>query len=43
MERTFDRSRRHDYDVQNICFYPDAWAVTERCKRAIDALNRTYG
>jgi sugar phosphate isomerase/epimerase len=27
----------------DLCFWPDAWAVTERCKRAVDALNAKYG
>jgi sugar phosphate isomerase/epimerase len=33
----------HDWWTIDLCFYPDAWAVTERCKTAIDALNRKYG
>ena len=27
----------------DLCFWPDAWAVTERCKTAADALNRKHG
>ena len=32
-----------DWWVIDLCFWPDAWAVTERCKRAVDDLNRRYG
>lgn len=27
----------------DLCFWPDAWPVTERCKKAVDALNQKYG
>lgn len=27
----------------DLCFWPDAWAVTERCKVAVDALNAKFG
>ncbi len=33
----------HDWWTIDLCFWPDAWAVTERCKKAIDELNVTYG
>ena len=33
----------HDWWTIDLCFYPDAWAVTARCKAAIDELNRKYG
>lgn len=33
----------HDWWTIDLCFYPDAWAVTERCKLALDELNRKYG
>ncbi len=33
----------HDWWTIDLCFWPDAWAVTERCKAAIDELNRKYG
>ncbi len=32
-----------DWWVIDLCFWPDAWAVTERCKRAVDELNQRYG
>lgn len=33
----------HDWWTIDLCFYPDAWAVTERCKSALDGLNAKYG
>jgi sugar phosphate isomerase/epimerase len=28
----------------DLCFWPDAWAITESCKRSVDVLNeRLYG
>jgi sugar phosphate isomerase/epimerase len=33
----------HDWWTIDLCFWPDAWPVTERCKRAVDELNRKYG
>lgn len=33
----------HDWWTIDLCFWADAWAVTERCKRAVDALNEKYG
>jgi len=33
----------HDFWTIDLCFWPDAWAVTERCKKAIDQLNAKYG
>ena len=33
----------HDWWTIDLCFWPDAWAVTEKCKRAVDALNAQYG
>lgn len=32
-----------DWWTIDLCFWPDAWAVTERCKHAIDDLNKKYG
>lgn len=29
-----------DWWCIDLCFWPDAWAVTEKCKRALDELNR---
>lgn len=33
----------HDWWTIDLCFWPDAWAVTERCKREIDKLNKKHG
>lgn len=33
----------HDWWTIDLCFYPDAWKLTERCKLALDELNRKYG
>lgn len=33
----------HNWWTIDLCFWPDAWKVTERCKTAIDQLNRQYG
>jgi sugar phosphate isomerase/epimerase len=33
----------HDWWTIDLCFWPDAWAVTEKCKRAVDVLNAKYG
>ena len=32
-----------DWWCIDLCFWPDAWAVTEKCKRAADQLNAKYG
>ena len=34
---------RHDWWTIDLCFWPDAWAVTKRCKKALDDLNVKYG
>ncbi len=33
----------HNWWTIDLCFWPDAWAVTEHCKKAIDLLNQKYG
>ncbi|MFW5769459.1 MAG: sugar phosphate isomerase/epimerase, partial [Spirochaetota bacterium] len=33
----------HDWWTVDLCFWPDAWEVTQRCKVAVDELNRKYG
>ncbi|MBN1846072.1 MAG: sugar phosphate isomerase/epimerase [Sedimentisphaerales bacterium] len=33
----------HDWWTIDLCFWPDAWAVTQRCKAAVDELNRRHG
>lgn len=33
----------HDWWTIDLCFWPDAWAVTQRCKASIDELNKKYG
>jgi sugar phosphate isomerase/epimerase len=32
-----------DWWCIDLCFWPDAWAVTERCKHAVDQLNARFG
>lgn len=32
----------HDWWTIDLCFWPDAWAVTERCKKSIDEINAKY-
>ena len=34
---------RHDWWTIDLCFWPDAWTVTERCKKSLDELNGQYG
>lgn len=34
---------KHDWWTIDLCFWPDAWVVTEDCKRSIDKLNAKYG
>ncbi len=33
----------HDWWTIDLCFYPDAWAATERCKKFMDGLVAKYG
>ncbi|MCC6144110.1 MAG: sugar phosphate isomerase/epimerase [Candidatus Hydrogenedentes bacterium] len=33
----------HDWWTIDLCFWPDAWVVTEKCKKALDKLNEQYG
>ena len=33
----------HDWWTIDLCFWADAWAVTEKCKKAVDDLNKKYG
>ena len=33
----------HDWWTIDLCFYRDAWSVTERCKASLDELNSRYG
>jgi sugar phosphate isomerase/epimerase len=32
----------HNWWTIDLCFWPDAWDVTARCKAAVDELNRQY-
>ncbi|MEX2118798.1 MAG: sugar phosphate isomerase/epimerase [Pirellulales bacterium] len=32
-----------DWWTIDLCFWPDAWKATEKCKRAIDGLAKKYG
>ena len=33
----------HDWWTVDLCFWPDAWNATAKCKTALDDLNRKYG
>ena len=33
----------HDWWTVDLCFWPDAWDATAKCKAAIDGLNQQYG
>ncbi len=33
----------HNWWTIDLCFWPDAWEITERCKQAVDVLNAKYG
>jgi sugar phosphate isomerase/epimerase len=33
----------HDWWTIDLCFWPNAWEVTERCKQAVDELNKKHG
>jgi sugar phosphate isomerase/epimerase len=33
----------HHWWTIDLCFWPDAWPVTERCKKAIDQMNAKHG
>ena len=33
----------HNWWTIDLCFWPDAWTVTEKCKKAVDKLNAKYG
>ena len=33
----------HDWWTVDLCFWPDAWNATAKCKKALDELNRKYG
>jgi sugar phosphate isomerase/epimerase len=33
---------KHDWWTIDLCFWPDAWQVTERCKKSVDELNQKY-
>ena len=41
--RCFTSTQDPDRGLIDLCFWPDAWSVTERCKKSIDELNQTYG
>jgi hypothetical protein len=34
---------KHNWWTIDLCFWPDAWDVTKRCKEGIDELNKKYG
>jgi len=33
----------HDWWTIDLCFFPDAWPITKRCKDFVDQLNQKYG
>jgi sugar phosphate isomerase/epimerase len=33
----------HNWWTVDLCFWPDAWDATARCKKEIDELNKKYG
>ena len=33
----------HDWWTVDLCFWPDAWDATAKCKEALDGLNKKYG
>ena len=33
----------HDWWTIDLCFWPDAWTATERCKKFVDRLAAKYG
>ena len=37
-----DSGVTHDWWTIDLCFWPDAWVVTEKCKQGIDALNKKF-
>jgi len=32
----------HDWWTIDLCFWPDAWEITERCKKSLDELNEKF-
>jgi sugar phosphate isomerase/epimerase len=41
--RLAKESLSHDWWTIDLCFYSDAWTVTERCKKSLDELIAKYG
>ena len=33
----------HDWWTVDLCFWPDAWEATAKCKEALDGLSKKYG
>ena len=33
----------HDWWTVDLCFWPEAWTATEKCKKALDGLISKYG
>lgn len=33
----------HNWWTIDLCFWPDAWDITEKCKKAVDVFNKKYG
>lgn len=42
-ELTANAGVKHDWWTIDLCFWPDAWPATAKCKAAADEFNRLYG
>jgi sugar phosphate isomerase/epimerase len=42
-ELTANSGSPHSWWTIDLCFWPDAWPATLKCKKAVDELNRLYG
>jgi len=42
-ELTQNAGVKHDWWTIDLCFWPDAWPATEKCKTAADDFRRLYG
>jgi sugar phosphate isomerase/epimerase len=42
-ELTKNGGVKHDWWTIDLCFWPDAWPATAKCKAAVDELNKRYG
>ena len=42
VERLAAESLAHDWWTIDLCFWPDAWEATERCKKSVDEFVAQY-